>query len=131
MASIARASCGDAEGAEAALARLVRSTPFARPVMTVTSPDQVPAPSVGTSFSELTVSSAPRPKRPVPVASLRVAPRSHAPMLVGGATNLAARVRAVVVRGGTWSRRVAIAAGLLTAATTIALLELLANTPKT
>jgi len=51
-------------------------------------------------------------------------------MLVGSARNLAAEIRSVVARGRPWSRRAAIAAGLLTAATTVALLELLANAPK-
>jgi serine/threonine protein kinase len=125
MASIARVSGGDADGSQAALARLVRSTPSTRPVMMVTSPGQNPGESGEPSIGELTISSAPRPKRPVPVASLRVAPRAHAPTHVGGATNLAAHIQAGLARGGRWSRRLAIAAGVLTAATTVALLELL------
>ena len=128
MASLARASGGDADGGQAAVARLVRTTPSARPVMMVTSPSQISSALVG--VNELTISSAPRAKRPVPVASLGVAPRSRAPMLAGSARNLAAEIRSAVARGGRWSRRAAIAAGLLTAATTVALLELLANTPK-
>jgi serine/threonine protein kinase len=130
MASLARTSGGDVDGGQAAVARLVRTTPSTRPVMMVTSPGQVPSELVGQSVNELTISSAPRAKRPVPVASLRVAPRSRAPMLVGSARDLAAEIRSVVARGGRWSRRAAIAAGLLTAATTVALLELLANAPK-
>jgi len=124
MASIARVSAGAADGSQAALARLVRSTPSA-PVMTVTSPGHVPRESVESSSSELTIATVARPKRPVPVASLSVAPRAHAPMRVGDATNLAAHLQAGLARGGKWSRRLAVAAGLLTAATTVAFLELL------
>ena len=126
MASIARMSCGDVDGAQAALSRLVRSTPSARPIVTVTVPSQVPSELVGPSLNELTISRPPRRKRPVPVASLGVAPRSHAPMLAEGAQNLVAEIRAAMVRGGSWSRWLAIAACVLSAATTVALLEILA-----
>jgi len=126
MASIARAFSGDAEGGLSALARLVRTTPFPRPTMTVTSPGDVPSRSVWRSDSAWSISSAPRPKRPLPVASLDIAPRLHRPVPGGGARRLMGEVRAAMVRGGRWSRRLAIAAGLLTAAVTVAGLELLA-----
>ena len=131
MASIARASSGEADRGKAALARLVRSTPSTETVMAVRPPGRVPPELVASSANELTISTMPRPKRPVPVASLRVAPRSRAPILAGGARNLAAEIRAAFARGGGSSRRLAIAGGLLTAAITVALLELLANLPKT
>jgi len=126
MASIARAFSGDAEGGLSALARLVRTTPFPRPTMTVTSPGDVPSRSVWRSDSAWSISSAPWPKRPLPVASLDVAPRLHRPVPGGGARGLTAEARAAMARGGRWSRRLAIAAGLLTAAVTVAGLELLA-----
>jgi len=130
MAYSARASSGDADGGQAALARLVRSTPSARPVMAVTPPGRDASESVASSGNELTISSTPRPERPVPVASLGVAPRSRSPMLAGGARNLVGEIKATVAREGRWSRRLAIAAGLLTAATTAALLELLVSGAK-
>jgi len=129
MASIVRASSGDVDRVQAALARLVRSTPSTETVMAV--PGRVPPELVASSGNELTISSTPRPKRPVPVASLGVAPRSRAPILAGGARNLAAEIRAAFTRGGGSSRRLTIAAGLLTVAITVALLALLANVPKT
>ena len=130
MASIARASSGDAEGIQGMFARLVRSTPFARTVLAVTPTDRVSRESAARPGNELTVSSTPWQKRPVPVASLGVAPRSRAPILAGAAQNVAAEIRAALARGGRWSRPLAIAAGLLTAATTVALLEILVNAPK-
>jgi len=51
-------------------------------------------------------------------------------MLAGGARNLVGEIKATVAREGRWSRRLAIAAGLLTAATTAALLELLVSGAK-
>lgn len=114
MASIARVSSGDADGGQAALGHLVRSMPSTRQVMTVTSPRR---------FDKPTASGTRRPKRPVPVASLGVAPRSRAPVLVVGARYVAAEIRAAMLRESTWPRRLAIAAGL-TAATMVTLLEL-------
>ena len=122
MASIAQVSSGDADGGEAALGRLVRSTPSTRPVMTVTSLGQVPSGLVGLTLDKRTASATWRPMRPVPVASLGVAPRSRAPLVVG-ARYVAAEIRAALLRESTWPRRLAIAAGL-TAATMVALLEL-------
>ena len=126
MACIARTSSGDADGGQAALARLVRSTPFPGPAMTVSSSGHVPPRSVWRSITGLTIPSASGPKRPVPVASLEVAPRSHPPVSAGGARSLTAEIRAAMMRGGRWSRRLAIAAGLLTAAATVVGLELFA-----
>jgi eukaryotic-like serine/threonine-protein kinase len=127
IACLARVSSSDADGGQAALARLVRSTPFPGPTMTVMAPGHVPPRSVWQSISGWTIPSTPRPKRPVPVASLGVAPRSRPPVLGGDARRLTAEILAAVARGGRWSRRLAIAAGLLTTAATVALVELLAK----
>ena len=127
MACLARVSSGDADGSQAALARLVRSTPFPRPTMAVMSPGHVGPRSVWQSISGLTIPSTLRSNRPVPVASLDIAPRSNAPVPGGGARSRTAEILAAMARGGRWSRRLAIAAGLLTAAATVAVVELLAK----
>jgi len=126
MACIARASSGDVDGGPTALARLVRLTPFPRPVMNVTSPGHVQPRSVWRSFTGLTIPSAPGPKRPVPVASLDVAPRSHPSVPGDAARRLAVEIRDAIARGGRWSRHLVIAAGLLTAVATVVGLELFA-----
>jgi serine/threonine protein kinase len=77
------------------------------------------------SVRVLPIPSAPRPNKPTPVASLDVAPRAHAPPQPG-ARFLTTGICATVVSAGRWSRRLAIAAGLLTAATTVIWLELFA-----
>ena len=86
---------------KAALARLVRLSPYLLPVP-----------------------SSPGPARPVPVVSLLMAPRSNLPASEPVSRVLRTEFRANVVRIGRWSRRLAIAAGVLTAVTTVVWLEL-------
>jgi serine/threonine protein kinase len=112
--------------ARSALARLVRFTPSVQSTITMTPPGHPAQRAVRRSTRVLPIPGGPRPSKPVPVASLNVAPRSHTPAFDAGARFRTTGLREHVASTGGWSRRLAIAAGLLAAATTVVWLELIA-----
>lgn len=107
MPFIARVPRSDVDAGRSALAQLVQSTQRRACV--------------------LPIPGAARPDKPLPVAWLRMAPRSTRQPLGAGARVFGTGIRMTVASAGRWTRRVAIATGLLAVATTAVWLELVAT----
>jgi eukaryotic-like serine/threonine-protein kinase len=125
MPSIARVPRTDTDAGRSALAQLVQSTPSVQTTVTVTL-GQTAQPATRRRTRVLPIPAAAGPDRPLPVAWLHVAPRSSKPARGAGVRAFGTGIRVTVASAGRWARRVAIAAGLLAAATTAVWLELVA-----
>ena len=126
MPFIARVPRTDVDAGRSALAQLVQSTPSVQTTVAITAHGQTTRPATRRRARVLPIPGAARPDRPLPVAWLHVAPRSNRPPHGAGARAFGTGIRVTVASAGRWTRRVAIAAGLLAAATTAVWLELAA-----
>ena len=126
MPFITRVPRTDVDAGRSVLAQLVQSTPSFQTTVTMTPRGQTTRPATQRRARVLPIPRAARPDRPLPVAWLHVAPRSNKPALGAGARTSGTGISVNVASAGRWARRVAIAAGLVAAATTAVWLELVA-----